>query len=128
VERHPENVVDPAVTVLRPETGLYFANADRLRADIREAAAVEGVRGVVIDLATVPTVDLTAARMLHETGEQLAHAGQRLVLTHDIGQVRDQLAAGGAEVDVYPSIDAAAAAIRSGASAITAPIAEEEPA
>jgi high affinity sulfate transporter 1 len=112
VDRHPENSVDPAIVILRPESGLYFANADRLRSVIRAAAAGDGVHAVVLDLATVPAVDLTAARMLHETHEQLRTEGRRLVLAHDVGQVRDQLAVGGVDIDVFPTIDAAVEAAR----------------
>ena len=31
VDRHPENVADPAVAVLRVESGLFFANAEAVR-------------------------------------------------------------------------------------------------
>ena len=68
---------------------------------------------MVLDLETVPDVDLTAAKMLVEAREELRRTGSTLVYARDVGQVRDVLRAGG-DVDaaVYPSI---AAALEAGA-------------
>jgi high affinity sulfate transporter 1 len=94
VERSPTNAVIPGLAILRPESGLFFANADRVRAAIRSAAAESGVHTVILDLGTVPDVDITAARMLAEVGDELRSNGQELVYTRDTGQVRDELAVG----------------------------------
>ena len=109
VERHPGNTPVPGVAILRPESGLYFANADRVREAIRQAAARSGVTHVIIDLGTVPEVDLTAARTLGESAEELQRNGRALMLAHDIGQVRDVLRSGGGGdvAAVYPTIEAA---------------------
>ncbi len=113
LERHPENLPVPGVAILRPEASLFFANADRVRDVIRAAARNEGIRAVVVDLGTVPDVDLTAARMLGELAEDLARGGQTLAFAHDIGQVRDVLrAGGGGATSVYPTIDDAVDAVR----------------
>ncbi len=111
IERHPENVVDPSVAILRPESGLYFANADRVKAAILAAAQPPAVRMVVLDLETVPAVDLTASKMLIEVAESLEADGKSIVYTRDVGQVRDALQVGGdVDATVYPSIAAALAA------------------
>ncbi|MCI0584898.1 MAG: STAS domain-containing protein, partial [Chloroflexi bacterium] len=106
VERHPENVVPVGGAILRPESGLFFANADRVRGAIRDAAA-PGIRSVVVDLDTVADIDLTAAKMLAEVREELAGRRVSLVYARDIGQVRDVLRAEGDDVAVYPTITAA---------------------
>ena len=63
---------------------------------------------MVLDLETVPAVDLTAAKMLIEVAEALKADGKTIVYTRDVGQVRDVLRAGGdVEAAVYPSITAA---------------------
>jgi sulfate permease, SulP family len=115
VDRHPQNVVVPSIAILRPESGLFFANADRVRDAIEAAARAPGIRTVVLDLETVPAVDLTAAKMLGELAESLAADGQAIVFTRNVGQVRDVLAAGGdADSLVYPTIAAAVEASTDG--------------
>jgi SulP family sulfate permease len=92
---HPEDRAAPGITVLRAESGLFFANADHVRAAVRAAAAGDGIRAIVLDCETVPFVDITAARMLTELTADLAKRGVRLVIARDIGQVRDMLAVTG---------------------------------
>lgn len=110
VERHPANVVPPHIAVLRIESGLYFANADAIRARIMQAAGADAVTAVVIDAETIPFVDVTAARMLATVEGDLRRRGVRLPVARDIGQVRDVL---GRALDdsvltrVYPSVQAA---------------------
>ena len=90
---HPEDQTVPGVTVLRVESGLFFGNADHVRAAIGHAAAADGIRAVVLDCETMPSVDVTAARMLNQLAADLAKRGTRLVLAGEIGQVRDMVAA-----------------------------------
>jgi high affinity sulfate transporter 1 len=111
VERHADNAPIAGIAILRPESGLYFANADRVRGAIRSAAAADGIHGIVLDLGTVPDMDLTAARMLVEARDELEADGRRLVIAHDIGQVRDVLRVSGESLDVYPTIGAAVTAL-----------------
>jgi sulfate permease, SulP family len=93
IARHPDDGTTPGVAVLRVESGLFFANADHVRAAIQHAAAADGTRGVVLDCETLPYVDVTAARMLNQLAGDLRRAGVRFVLAGEIGQVRDMLAA-----------------------------------
>ncbi len=88
---HPEDQTVPDVTVLRVESGLFFANADHVRATLQQAAAADGARAIVLDCETIPFVDVTAGRMLNEVTADLQRQGVRLVLASDIGQVRDML-------------------------------------
>jgi sulfate permease, SulP family len=90
-ERHPENAVPVGVTVLRVDGGLFFANADSVRARVRAAARTDGVHAVVLDAETVPFIDVTAAQMLEELAEELARDAKRLLVARDIGPVRDVL-------------------------------------
>jgi high affinity sulfate transporter 1 len=109
VERHPENVEVEGVKVLRVEGGLFFANDEAVRARVREHAAEEGVKAIVLDAETMAFVDVSAVRTLAELREDLDRAGVRLLFARDIGQVRDVLRrAGDAELaHIYPTIDAA---------------------
>ena len=91
VARHPENEQVSGVVVLRVESGLFFANADHVRGEVRAHAGEGEVRAVVLDAQTVPFVDVTAARMLDELHKDLKGRGIALLLARDVGQVRDVL-------------------------------------
>lgn len=79
----------PGVVVLRPEAGLFFANAEAVRDRVRAEVARSRPRAVVIDAQTVPFVDLTAVRMLDELAADLARDGIELAVARDVGPVRD---------------------------------------
>ena len=71
------------------------------------------MRAVVLDLETVPFVDVTAAEMLVRLREELADGGVHLIVARDVGQVRDVLRRTGDEQrHVYPTIPEAVAAAR----------------
>jgi SulP family sulfate permease len=113
VARHPEDEPPPGVAVLRVESGLFFANADHVRDAIR-AHAVDDVRAIVIDAETVPSIDVTAARMLLALRADLERDGVELVLARDVGQVRDVLEAadeGRPSIPTYRSVREAVDAV-----------------
>ena len=113
LERQPDNETDPGIVVLRVEGGLFFANADAVREQIRRHAASPGTRGVVLDAETMPFIDVTAASMLAELFDDLRRDGIQLVLARDIGQVRDFLGQlGEPTAPAYPSVEAAVDALR----------------
>jgi sulfate permease, SulP family len=111
--RNPENERVPGVVVLRVESGLFFANADHVRGEVRSHAEEEGVEAVVLDAQTVPFVDVTASRMLDELRADLSGRGVALFLARDIGQVRDVLRSsrqadtGGEEGQVFATVEGA---------------------
>jgi sulfate permease, SulP family len=108
LSRHPEAAPPAGVAVLRIESGLFFANADPVRSRIAAAADAAGVRVVVLDLESVPSLDVSAARMLATVAEDLGRAGVELRLARVLGQVHDVLVKAVAEPPpIYPSIEAA---------------------
>lgn len=116
-ERDPGSTPVPGVVVVRVESGLYFANADTVKDRLLDLAAADGVRALVLDATTVPTVDVTAAGMLRDTAAELETRGIRLLAVGDVGQVRDVLRRAGASsvLDrLYPTVDAAVAATSPG--------------
>ena len=69
-----------------------------------------GTRVVVLDAETAPTIDVTAVHMLAELAESLEREGVRLLVTREIGQVRDvvgQVATDTTPEGVYPTVQAA---------------------
>jgi SulP family sulfate permease len=106
------------VLVVRPESGLFFANAENVRTAVRSLVAEQQPATVVLDAETVPFVDSAAAEMIATLQRDLARAGAVLVIARDVGQVRDVLR-GSAEADalppLYPDVDTAVAAVTAAA-------------
>jgi high affinity sulfate transporter 1 len=102
------------VVVLRPEAGLFFANAEHVRRSILANARRAGVKAVVLDAETVPFIDVTAAEMLLQLRDDLARDGVQLVLARDIGQVRDVLRRAGVADDALlsPTVEDAVNRVR----------------
>ncbi len=114
VARHPENTLTPGVTILRVDSGLFFANAEHVRSVVRAAAAQPDTRAVILDMEAVPTVDVSAVRMLADLRQELADRGSRLLLARDLGQVRELMRrelGERSEADVFPTVAAAVAAL-----------------
>ena len=110
LERHPDNQQLPGIVILRVESSLFFANADAVSQNVRAHAATKGTRVVVLDAETAPTIDVTAVHMLAELAENLAREGVRLLVTREIGQVRDvvrRVATDTTPEGVYPTVQAA---------------------
>ena len=114
VQRHPENLLEPGVALLRVEGGLFFANADTVRDAIRAHAAGPGTRAVVLDAETAPYIDVSAARMLILLTGDLRRSGVELVIARDVGQVRDVLRRAGTDTPLpraYPTVRDAVEAV-----------------
>ncbi len=110
VARNAEATPPDDIAILRVEGGLYFANADAVRA--RVLATADGVHTVILDAETVAFVDVTAAQMLDQLAGDLRRRGVRLMIARDVGLVRDvldQVASDSALHDVHPSVRAAVA-------------------
>jgi high affinity sulfate transporter 1 len=112
VARYPDNEGVPGVIVLRPESGLFFANADAIRESIR-SHAVAGTRAIVLDAETVPAIDVTAVTMLVGMAADLCRDGIELVIAREIGAVREllQIGIGDTEIRTYSTVRAAVAAL-----------------
>ena len=113
MERDPSAAAVPGVVVLRTESGLYFANADAIRHRVLDEVERTGASAVVLDAQTVPSIDVTAVRMLDDLAADLARRGVRLALARDVGQVRDLLSRVGSESQVctFPTVRAAVTAV-----------------
>jgi sulfate permease, SulP family len=110
ITRQPEAERVDGIAIVRVEGGLYFANADAVRARLMRAG--KHVHTVILDAETIPFVDVTAAEMLDRVAADLRREGVRLVIARDVGLVRDvldQVASETALHDVYPSVRAAVA-------------------
>jgi anti-anti-sigma factor len=115
LDRHPENHTPPGVVIARVEGGLFFANADAIRNQLRAEASRPDTHVLILDAESVPFVDVTAARMLIELADTLQSMGVRFLIARDLGQVRDVLdrEPGALAIPVYPTVQDAVEAARS---------------
>ena len=92
--RHPENRLLPGLMILRPDEGLFFANADSLRNEISRLVetATPAVKVVLLDLEMSNQLDVPALDMLAELKEELGERNVELWLSRIHGQVREALA------------------------------------
>ncbi|MFA5885015.1 MAG: SulP family inorganic anion transporter [Acidimicrobiia bacterium] len=113
-EPHPENRAVPGVLVVRVEGGLFFANADTVRRELRDRAVGSGAHALVLDAAAIPFVDVSAVTMLADLAQDLEASGIRLVIAHDVSQVRELFQVVGAHAlldHLYPTVQAAVDAV-----------------
>ena len=117
---HPEAVTVPEIAIYRPNAPLFFANAERVFAEIgHRIAAAPGVRKIILSLEESSDLDSTAAEALIEFAHQVTLHGHSLLLarTKDELQARLRRANGGhlvAEGTCFRSVaDAATAALNS---------------
>jgi high affinity sulfate transporter 1 len=113
VERHPDAVTSSGVLIVRPESELFYVNADNVR-DAISSHLTDNTTGVVLDLESVPAIDFTATEMLRALDDEMTNRGVRLVIAREAGQVSDLLRQAGAShlVDkVHPSVDSAVTAL-----------------
>jgi MFS superfamily sulfate permease-like transporter len=93
IRRHPENQTVPGLLMVRPENGLFFANA----AGIQEAiigevnVSADPVKTVVIDMSATSDLDAPSAIMLIELHKQLRQREIRFIFTNIITPVRQIL-------------------------------------
>jgi sulfate permease, SulP family len=109
VERHDDLRPDPAVLVVRVESGLFFANSDHVRERIDGLRTPE-TRIVVLDAETSPFIDISAAEMLAQLAAALRRDGIELRIARDIGQFRDVMRSAVPEAfhhEVFHTIDEA---------------------
>ncbi|GAB3629967.1 membrane protein [Pandoraea terrae] len=82
VAAHPEARTVPGILIVRPEAPIFFANAERVLAHVRQmrAEAEEGIHTVIISLEESPDVDGSTIEALRTFAADVAASGQRLLL------------------------------------------------
>ncbi len=79
---HPDYVTIPGLLVVRPDEGIFFANADTLRDQIRTLVmgSVPPVQAVLLDMEMTTDLDVPGTQMLAELKKDLAQAEAELML------------------------------------------------
>jgi high affinity sulfate transporter 1 len=118
VDRHPESTPVPGVLIVRLDAALYYANA--LTVSDRVLEAVETAdprpRAVVFDATALDSLDITSAEMLEKLVAKLRAEDIDLVAAEVHAPVlafarRTGLLAALGEDHIYPTVDAAVAAL-----------------
>ena len=84
---HPDLRARDDIVVVRVESGLFFANADHVRDQIRERITPATI-AVILDAETTPAIDVTATDMLATLAAELRRRDISLLVAHGIGQIR----------------------------------------
>lgn len=106
--RHPEALAPSGCGVWRPSEQLFFANAERILAQVARAAADPKIAVVVLSLEETFDLDSTALEALIELDTRLSARGRRLRLARARDTVRDLLVTAGARdlaARAYYSVD-----------------------
>ncbi|HRV59266.1 MAG: SulP family inorganic anion transporter [Solirubrobacterales bacterium] len=114
--RHPDALEVPGTVVLRLEAAIFFANAEEIRKEVIGSIRPD-TRAVVLDVETVPYIDVTGVYMLRSLYEELRRRQIRLAVARDVGQVEDMMRATGLAgllADSYVSIDQAVDTVSAG--------------
>jgi MFS superfamily sulfate permease-like transporter len=92
LQRHPEAKAAPGVLIARPESPLFFANAERIFAAIvAKAVATNPLRLVILSLEESPDLDGTSVEALRDFARGLQKRGIGLLLARVKDHVQDVL-------------------------------------
>ena len=108
---HPDAVQTPDLLMVRPDEGVFFANAAMLHKSIRELVNTVGstLRATILDLEMTNELDVPSAEMLGDLHEELAGLGVQLIIAGLHTPVRDMLDRSGVTeqigaTNVYPTV------------------------
>ncbi len=104
IHRHPENKTLPGLLIVRPENGLFFANAAGIHESIitELSSSSEPVKAVLLDLGATTDLDVPSADMLGELAEELHSRSVRFMLMRMIMPVRQMLELAGVMEKIKP--------------------------
>jgi high affinity sulfate transporter 1 len=93
IERHPEAVQIPGLTLYRFDAPLFFANAEFFSNGVKAAIAArdEPVRWVILAAEPITDMDTTAAEILERLLDDLEPEGIEVVFAELKGPVKDRL-------------------------------------
>lgn len=106
---HPEAQAVPGVLILRPHTGLFFANAERVFAQVQNyiAAAGDSVHTVILSLEESPDLDSSSVEALQDFCKTVINQNKHLLLARlktRVQQVLVRAAIPGLPIDTLCSL------------------------
>jgi high affinity sulfate transporter 1 len=104
IRRHPENTTLPGLLIVRPENGLFFANATGIQEAIitEMTSSTVPVKAVLLDLGATTDLDVPSADMLENLHDELSSRNVRFMLTRMIMPVRQVLELAGVMEKIKP--------------------------
>ncbi len=99
IERHPDNILQEHILIMRVEASLLYFNADFIRSQINQNIDRYGnkLQLVVLDLSPSSYVDVEGSKMLLQVSDQLKHKHIQLRIVEALATVRDILRKQGME-------------------------------
>ncbi|MBI4894109.1 MAG: sulfate permease [Acidobacteria bacterium] len=97
IKRYPEAQPIPGLLIYRPNGVVFFANVNRIMANLRQAIAQAPapLRAVILNLEAVSETDVTSLDLLEQLRADLQESGVRLVLARVTDPVLEFLARSG---------------------------------
>ncbi len=92
-KHHPDTVTEPSLLILRPDEGIFFANAAGLRNAIRRqiVAARRSIKATIIDVEMSNDLDVSSVEMLEKLYEEHESLGIQFKLAGIHQPVREML-------------------------------------
>ena len=86
-------MIRPGVMIYRFGASLFYANAPRFAAEVRELTGGDSrIRWLIIDAEAIPNIDYTAARAVREIHQELTKRGTTLALARIAPSLQSDLA------------------------------------
>lgn len=80
IAQHAEAVRRPGMLIVRPEEPVFFANAERIFQEVRDAARRDGIHSLILSMEICDDLDTTSVEALSELRSDLAARNQVLSL------------------------------------------------
>ncbi|MFZ6863818.1 SulP family inorganic anion transporter [Undibacterium sp. Ji67W] len=93
MQKHPEAKSVPGIIIFRPETPMFFANAERITTEIRHgiAAADNSVHSFIVSLEESYDLDSSSLQALADLSKLVANQNRQLIFARLKDQVQDIL-------------------------------------
>ncbi len=104
VQRHPDVATIPGLLIVRPENGLFFANAEGIREEIltQIEASEQPVNALLLDLSATTDLDVPGAETLGHLLDDLSERDIRLIWVRAIAPVHQMLDQAGLSERITP--------------------------
>jgi MFS superfamily sulfate permease-like transporter len=102
--RNPHAVRQDQILVLRPAEPLFFANAERVLAEVVSMAQTQQSRVVIVSVEETPDFDSTALEALLECEQRLRGMGKTLLLARVKDEAREGLSRAGGKIECFWSV------------------------
>ena len=93
IKTHPNSKTISGVVIMRPNTGLFYANINQLHNEIRDIlkSSKEKVKALVISLESTTNLDVDSINTLNKIRDELKHKGIELLFARAHGKLKNMI-------------------------------------